>query len=116
MHSQKEDVYCCVWIKMKNKKDKSGGQTLRPMYCSVCSKPICVHDFHVFVFQSESAIVKERELSLELARIRDEVGKWLDCDRHGNKGRGENTESLTHAVSYVSCIIQYIITRDEQNK
>lgn len=27
-------------------------------------------------FQSESAIVKERELSLELARIRDEVGKW----------------------------------------
>lgn len=31
---------------------------------------------HVFVFQSETAIVKERELSLELARIRDEVGKW----------------------------------------
>lgn len=31
---------------------------------------------HVFAFQSESAIVKERELSLELARIRDEVGKW----------------------------------------
>lgn len=30
----------------------------------------------VFTFQSESAIVKERELSLELARIRDEVGKW----------------------------------------
>ena len=30
---------------------------------------------HVFAFQSESAIVKERELSLELARIRDEVGK-----------------------------------------
>lgn len=33
----------------------------------------------VWVFQSERAIVKERELSLELARIRDEVGKW---DRH----------------------------------
>lgn len=31
---------------------------------------------YVFAFQSESAIVKERELSLELARIRDEVGKW----------------------------------------
>lgn len=29
----------------------------------------------VFALQSESAIVKERELSLELARIRDEVGK-----------------------------------------
>lgn len=29
----------------------------------------------VFAFQSESAAVKERELSLELARIRDEVGK-----------------------------------------
>uniref|UniRef100_A0A8C3A0M0 Microtubule associated scaffold protein 2 n=1 Tax=Cyclopterus lumpus TaxID=8103 RepID=A0A8C3A0M0_CYCLU len=28
---------------------------------------------YVFAFQSESAIVKERELSLELARIRDEV-------------------------------------------
>ena len=35
--------------------------------------------FCVCVFfppQSESVIVKERELSLELARIRDEVGKW----------------------------------------
>lgn len=32
--------------------------------------------FIVIAFQSESAIVKERELSLELARIRDEVGKW----------------------------------------
>ncbi len=31
---------------------------------------------YVFAFQSESTIVKERELSLELARIRDEVGKW----------------------------------------
>lgn len=31
---------------------------------------------YVFAFQSENAIVKERELSLELARIRDEVGKW----------------------------------------
>lgn len=68
---------------------------LRPMYCSVCSKPICVHDLHVFVFQSESAIVKERELSRELARIRDEVGKWLDCDRHGNKGR---EKTLSHSV------------------
>lgn len=29
-----------------------------------------------FTFKSESAIVKEKELSLELARIRDEVGKW----------------------------------------
>uniref|UniRef100_A0A8C9ZVT9 Microtubule associated scaffold protein 2 n=1 Tax=Sander lucioperca TaxID=283035 RepID=A0A8C9ZVT9_SANLU len=28
---------------------------------------------YVFAFQSESAVVKERELSLELARIRDEV-------------------------------------------
>lgn len=32
---------------------------------------------YVFALQSESAIVKERELSLELARIRDEVGKWF---------------------------------------
>lgn len=54
-----------------------------------------MYDFHAFVFQSESAIVKERELSLELARIRDEVGKWLDCDRHGNKV-GE--ETLSHSL------------------
>lgn len=36
----------------------------------------CFDCYCVCVFQSESAIVKERELSLELARIRDEVGKW----------------------------------------
>lgn len=45
------------------------------------------------VFQSESAIVKERELSLELARIRDEVGKWA---RHGTIGSGE--EPLSHSL------------------
>lgn len=35
---------------------------------------------YVFALQSESAIVKERELSLELARIRDEVGKWATVE------------------------------------
>lgn len=46
-----------------------------------------INGTHVFAFQSESAIVKERELSLELARIRDEVGKWAQslaafCQTH----------------------------------
>lgn len=52
----------------------------------------------VCVFQSESAIVKERELSLELARIRDEVGKWA---RHGTIGSGESSASLSHSVLHI---------------
>lgn len=31
---------------------------------------------YVCVLQNENALVKERELSLELSRIRDEVGEW----------------------------------------
>ncbi len=33
------------------------------------------------VLQSEDAVVKERELSLQLAKIRDEVGKSLLAQR-----------------------------------
>uniref|UniRef100_A0A3Q3M3B3 Microtubule associated scaffold protein 2 n=1 Tax=Mastacembelus armatus TaxID=205130 RepID=A0A3Q3M3B3_9TELE len=39
---------------------------------SICTAQRCLL-LYVFAFQSESAIVKERELSLELAKIRDEV-------------------------------------------
>lgn len=49
-------------------------------YCSGYTLVYTDLDIHwwlnVFAMQSESAIVKERELSLELARIRDEVGRW----------------------------------------
>lgn len=68
----------------------------------------CIHGifklFSLFlrVFQSESAIVKERELSLELARIRDEVGKWAS---NGTTGSGEISESLalTLSCTYPPC-------------
>lgn len=63
------------------------------------------------VFQSESAIVKERELSLELARIRDEVGKWA---RHGTIGSRESSESLSHTLSYTPSIKWYPPSRDER--
>lgn len=43
--------------------------------------------------------MKERELSLELARIRDEVGKWA---RRGTVGSGESSESLFHTLSDTS--------------
>lgn len=42
--------------------------------------------FYLFLLQSESAIVKERELSLELARIRDEVGKWATAEFPNSSG------------------------------
>lgn len=50
------------------------------------------------VFQSERAIVKERELSLELARIRDEVGKW---DRHTAPSGVETAMSHSHTVLHI---------------
>lgn len=62
------------------------------------------------MFQSESAIVKERELSLELARIRDEVGKWAS---NGTTGSREISESLALTLSCTSWIKQYPPCRDE---
>lgn len=56
----------------------------------VCKKSIRTVNlsFCVCAFQSESAIVKERELSLELARIRDEVGKWDTAWQTWHRRRG----------------------------
>lgn len=39
----------------------------------------------ILFFQSESALVKEKELSIELANIRDEVGKWGLGMRNGKR-------------------------------
>lgn len=55
---------------------------------------------HVFAFQSESAIVKERELSLELARIRDEVGKWDTVWQIWNH-REERGQWVTHRLLHI---------------
>nr|XP_008285067.1 PREDICTED: microtubule-associated tumor suppressor candidate 2-like [Stegastes partitus] len=53
---------------------------LQSLQAELKKASLCLDVFSIttqhFCHKSESAIVKERELSLELARIRDEVGKW----------------------------------------